>query len=69
MDGRCATCKWWDHDEQGMYGGKKTCLLTELIRDAHVHPDSQALATGEWSASLITAPDFGCTQHEPREDT
>jgi hypothetical protein len=70
---RCETCKWWGSTEPGYasYGDRKMCALTYNADDfpeagrslANVFDDEYA-----W-AGLWTSPEFGCVQHEPREDT
>ncbi len=78
---RCETCKWWmaarkvwDPEWRPRDG------YCELTRTEHgeyeqAYPESKArmsLGLGDmdnaWPIALITKPDFGCVQHEPRED-
>lgn len=71
MDGRCATCKWWDQksDDDGL------CRLAETIESHKSHPQSKSY-TAPWfygkrpesvRGYLVTTPDFGCTQYEAKQ--
>ncbi len=65
---RCGTCRWWKRNEESVFpivAGE--CQLTE-VHEGHnaVYSASKALAK-DWEsyyAILMTAEDFGCTQHE-----
>ena len=68
---RCRTCKWWEPATQQ----SGVCALTKYDGIAALFamegPDSLAWAmpdTPDGAAHLETLPDFGCVQHEPRED-
>ena len=77
---RCATCKWWAQSWYRNAAGTVImrdygyCALADQGDDGAVHPESLAHAAGDSmeagvTAELLTAPDFGCVQHEPREET
>lgn len=67
MMGRCETCKWWKPCSGYPREGWGKCRLTEARDDALQYPETKAYAWADWIAELITAPDFGCVQHELRE--
>ncbi len=79
--GNCKDCKHWDQPGGAGHGGYQTCLLAATSDGCLRHlcdpPGSAQLAPvsmakayaldGSWySADLITAPDFGCVQFEPK---
>ena len=73
VDGRCETCKWWGGPfyayDGGPYEGMGECNLTAMEKHWQpTHGDSKAfgLAFKRTRAVLMTAPDFGCVQHEPK---
>ncbi len=78
MDGRCETCKWWTPYWTDEPKGWGQCDLTRMTgeiapSDGHnvpIHRETKARANGEawYSAELLTAPDFGCVQHEPHPE-
>ena len=80
---RCATCKWWVHDpayppyqseaanvNPGLdWGQCMKTLQNDPDSDAALTSKALSIATDEaCSDALWTAPDFGCCQHEPKED-
>lgn len=67
MTGRCATCKWWEQDEDD--GTKGTCALTEMDMGDPVRPESLAVAADgeEYRGVLVTRQDFGCVQWEAKD--
>ena len=75
--GHCKDCKWWDHEHppdmyftiqrlRDKYATWRMCRQTDTEEMNPVHSESKALAIEEWSATLMTAPDFGCVQFEQR---
>ncbi len=78
MMGRCETCRWWTQDfgqclllsETPLY--QATVKMPPTLVDRKAKMDQLALTIGLGQGSegsyLDTAPDFGCVQHDPRED-
>ena len=75
---RCETCKWWGshprYEDTPRYEGTipsdwQTCLRT--VREYYDDPLGEALmaAAGYEIDAVVTAPDFGCVQHELSIDT
>lgn len=76
---RCETCKWWGKDDPAFSRhwnwderpvlddgtGRRPCTLTLMIRGEPQHP-TKAVVYGH--ELLYTEPDFGCVQHEPKDD-
>jgi hypothetical protein len=71
--GHCKDCKWWvDVYEYDDWGTRGNCELTQRNVDTRgeAHPESLAHSMGTGASSygaLVTAPDFGCVQFEPKE--
>jgi hypothetical protein len=76
---RCKTCKWWDQNvdpEEGWgrlrpeqfpddWGG---CLRTNEDKDESTSLARTFMFEQFYYEPLMTSPEFGCLQHEPKED-
>jgi len=72
---RCKTCKWWDRKNapESEWGGcaliSDWFLEIEPSEDRKERAGAFTTAQGDVASLLSTHVDFGCVQHEPREDT
>lgn len=69
MAGRCATCKWWTAYQKRTDLGSCRLISSDIengyaINSQSAHVSGEALHGG----TLFTAPDFGCVQHESKDD-
>jgi hypothetical protein len=70
LDGRCATCRWWEFSGNEEWGG---CLLADGDQERPPQPDGrEQLASGcgadsNYGAGLATRHDFGCIQWQPKQ--
>lgn len=68
---RCATCRFWDQEDEGSVMGKPdgwgacTRFQPESGDYDKAFLDRVDPYTGEW---FMTAPDFGCVAHETTRD-
>lgn len=69
---RCKTCKWWDQiRESDTYGYCDWLQNAETSdwnasptgNEALIYVEDQHVTTG-----MMTGPDFGCVQHEPKDE-
>ena len=77
---RCGTCKRWMestiHNRSNetewfrKYRRNGYCVLASTYQREAIHRDSMMVAMDAIgvSATAVTDADFGCVQHEPRED-
>lgn len=81
MTERCETCKWWGRESSELRRGfaedewylpesrgQRYCALTFTYRGDSAFP-TKAQAHGLTHGILYTAPDFGCVQWEPKDDS
>lgn len=80
--GYCRDCKWWEQDSAILTAFEwGSCAMTGQRFDIDYdpapvdHPESKALADsgtridGVVEVWLNTAPDFGCVQFQPKEQS
>ncbi len=62
---RCKNCTWWDYYDDVNWA---KCNLTETEDGRPLLPQTRAVAkdSEQYAAYLLTAPDFGCIQFEPK---
>lgn len=72
MDGRCATCRWWEKHPQGEEWPPDEpwgeCIRVLVGFPGSPHIDGKAIAMSDRGDKgvLETAHDFGCVQFEPK---
>lgn len=69
---RCKTCKWWDTYEDDPNPVHGWCRVARTLDRQHTGkgiptPLMCAHSGNDGLALLITLPNFGCIQHQPRE--
>ena len=73
---QCKNCRWWDRDLRRMTPTQKDtvpssygfCEITASGNDKPEYPETLAygLDYEDYGGILVTAPNFGCVQYEPR---
>ncbi len=63
----CENCLHWEPENNQRERGE--CMLVQSIDGKQIAPGTRAYAydVGAQQAGLITAPEFGCNQHEQDE--
>lgn len=61
---QCRTCKWWDPIEWDIDLSKPYSGWGECDYSYHIGTKMEAKNN---AMGVVTLPDFGCNQHEPRE--
>lgn len=83
MTATCETCRWWettaDEYDERWKSGVRRCMKIPMFWDSTKWDDdgerrilvSDSLAfaqdASDYSAVLLTLPNFGCVMHQPRE--
>ena len=75
--GRCRDCRWWvvfnrsavRPEDLNQRISPRVCALMTISHQWPDHPESKAQACDgdDYLAWVVTAPDFGCIQHEAKE--
>lgn len=66
---KCKDCKWWEEGEANPFYPvpRGCCKLAETeFNSVPIHPESLATACSYEEANLVTLPEFGCVQGEPK---
>jgi len=62
---KCETCKFWKEFTSLNYGGGE---CTGLLHNGKLEIELETGWSGGYVDAIFTEPDFGCTNHEVREE-